>query len=88
MVTRTQSALRRGKMETTVSTLIDYFIATKRTEGLSDKTVAWYEWLLRKFAASLKDEHLASLALQDARDFVASLQSRQTRYEDHPRAPV
>lgn len=86
MAGRTANALRREKMEITVPTLVDYFIATKKTEGLSPKTVSWYEWLLGKFCAWLPDKRLISLTVQDARDFIASLQARTSRYVNHPRA--
>lgn len=84
---RLNEALRRERMEITVPTLITYFLSTKQTDNLSTVTVAWYGWLLRKFADTLEDNHLSHLTLEDARRFVASLQARVTRYVDHPVSP-
>jgi site-specific recombinase XerD len=87
MVTKTQLALRRAQMDRTVANAINDFIDAKRAENLSPKTLHWYRWLLEKFAASLDDQRLASLSLAQARVFVAELQARNTRYEDHPISP-
>ena len=74
-------------MELTLTELTDSFCATKLTEGLSPKTVTWYKWLLGKFIATLPEDKLPAFTLQATRDFVASLQARETRYENHPFSP-
>lgn len=78
--------LRREKMESTLSALIDTFIMAKKVEGLSQKTLDWYAWLLGKFAAFLENPKLSEVSLEDSRRFVAALQERHTRYDHHPRA--
>ena len=71
-------------METTLSAYVDDFIATKKTEGRSVKTLSWYQWLLGKFCAYANDPALANFTLPMVRGFVAALQDRDTRYENHP----
>jgi hypothetical protein len=73
-------------METTLAAFVDDFIATKQAEGLSVKTIAWYRWILTRFTAAIGNPPLSQLSLADAREFVASLQGRTTRYDDHPPA--
>jgi site-specific recombinase XerD len=75
-------------MDTKISTYIAEFVATKQTEGLSPKTITWYRWLLGKFVAAVGDIRLGELTITQAREFIASLQNRTTRYEDHPKAHV
>jgi site-specific recombinase XerD len=74
-------------MDTTLSTLVDDFVATKQTEGLSAKTLNWYRWILGKFTDALGNPKLAELNIQEARNFIAGLQSRTSRYDNHPRIP-
>ena len=49
MANRSDELRRREKMETPLTTLIDLFTATKRIEGKSPKTIAWYTDFLRKY---------------------------------------
>ena len=77
-------------MEITLPTLIDLFLTTKQTEGRSPKTISWYREMLTRFARYVGDESEAKLhdiGLDDARAFVAYLQQRTTRYQDHPYKP-
>ncbi len=74
-------------MELTLPSLVDEFIAAKQIEGRSAKTLSWYRWLLGKFSASMTDNRLPNFTLASARDFVAGLQARTTRYEHHPISP-
>ncbi len=88
MPTRTQTLIRREKMETPFATLIDLFLATKKTEGKSPKTITWYGEFLRKFLEYLGTEaKIGDFTLDSARSFVAHLQSRTCRFENHPLSP-
>jgi site-specific recombinase XerD len=78
--------VRRRIMDTTLSTYISEFVATKQTEGLSAKTISWYRWLLEKFSEAAGNPCLADLTIASAREFIAGLQSRNSRYENHPKA--
>jgi site-specific recombinase XerD len=70
---------------TALPTLIDLYAATKETEGKAKKTVSWYRWMLGKFAAFVGDAAtIKDVNLQNARAFIASQQSRTSRYDDHP----
>lgn len=85
---RTQEILRREKLETTIPALIDLFAATKQTENKSKATVAWYRQRLGNFARFMGEgASLPELTIHSARAFVASLQDRENRYEDHPIVP-
>ncbi|OQB24521.1 MAG: Tyrosine recombinase XerD [Chloroflexi bacterium ADurb.Bin180] len=87
MGTRTRQILRREKMEITISTLLELFLATKSTEGRSDRTIGWYKEKLGPFVRYLGNGHdalLPNLNLERARAFVASLQERDSRFAEHP----
>lgn len=74
-------------MDTTLTTLIDLFAATKQTEGQSSATIEWYRGKLAAFAEFLGNGHVATIrdiTLSSARAFVASLQEKDILYEDHP----
>jgi site-specific recombinase XerD len=86
---RTQDILRREKMETTLPVLLDLFIATKQTEGRTRNTTSTYRKRISVFIAFLGDApKLPELNLANARAFVAELQDRNTRYDDHPITPT
>ncbi len=75
-------------METTIPTLIDLFVATKQTENKSRATVAWYRQRLGNFSRYLGDAPaLPEMTIHSARAFIASLQERTTRYQNHPLVP-
>jgi integrase/recombinase XerC/integrase/recombinase XerD len=75
-------------METTIPVLIDLFAATKQTENKSKATVAWYRQRLGNFSRFVGEEAtLPQLNINTARAFIASLQDRTSRYEDHPIVP-
>jgi len=78
-------------MDTTVDRLIEYFVLTKQVEGKSAKTVEWYTGMLGQFYKFLSsDGHstcIHDLMLEDGRDFIAFLQGRTKRFENHPYAP-
>lgn len=89
MASKTDELLRREKMDTSLATLIDLFAATKRTEGKTDKTISWYTAFLLQFLAFVGEAaSIADFSLPNARAFVAHLQSRDTRFENHPKSPA
>ena len=89
MVSRTEQILRREKMETTLPTLIELFVATKQIEGRSQKTTTWYRKMLTAFSRFLGDgARIRDITLSNARSFVASLQAKNTKYDGHPITPV
>ncbi len=91
MKTRSFRQAKVDKMDTTVDRLIEYFVLTKQMEGRSAKTVEWYTGMLGQFYKFLSsDGHstaIRDLMLEDGRDFIAFLQGRTTRFENHPYAP-
>jgi site-specific recombinase XerD len=89
MVSRTEQVLRREKMEATLPSLIDLFVATKKTEGKSRKTVTWYSEMLDKFSRFVgTDGRIQDITLDNGRAFVAHLQDRTTRFNGHPKSHV
>lgn len=87
MVTRTQASLRRRRMEITLQQAISLFIVAKETEGRSRKTTEWYRNMLERFGEQTEDGPdglLRKVGIEQARNFVASLQSKESRYENHP----
>jgi site-specific recombinase XerD len=86
MEARTVAILRRERMDTALSVLIDLFAATKEIEGKSPRTIRWYLGMLESFANFLGEGSSANdLTLDNGRAFVASLRARSVRYVDHPR---
>ena len=71
-------------MEITLSDTIDLFVITKTTEGRSPKTTSWYRDMLTHFCDYLGNPKLAQVSIDDARRFVAHLQARETKWENHP----
>ena len=87
MKTKTVELLRRERMDTKLSTLIDLFVATKQTEGRSDATIRWYRDKLVRFSDFLgkgEDATISDVSLASARAFVASLQTQTEAYVNHP----
>lgn len=69
--------------------LIKLFIDTRATENKSRETIIWYRKRLGHFASFVGDKAVVrDLNLTNARAFVASLQARNSRYQDHPIAPT
>lgn len=86
-MSRTRQILRREKMEMSLGQAIDLFIMAKETEGRSHETTRWYRNMLGRFAHHMPNglnQTLHSVGLDDARSFVAELQSRDSRYLEHP----
>lgn len=87
---RTQTMLRRERMEVTLATLIDLFLATKQTEGKSPRTISWYRDFLSRFMRFTTNGHetrLREISIDTAREFIASLQSQTARFVGHPKHP-
>jgi len=89
MATEEETILRRRAMELTLPTLVDLFLATKQTEGMTSKTIGWYRQKLGKFVTFMDDgATLEDFDLNAARAFVAHLQGRKQIFDDHPYRPV
>jgi site-specific recombinase XerD len=84
----TKEALRRERMEIALPTLVELFVTTKQTEGRSQRTQEWYRTQLGRFVEFVGEVKLPDLNVDDARRFVAHLQSQETQFEDHPLRPV
>ena len=87
MVSRTETILRRERMESRLPDLIESFLATKQVEGRSPKTISWYRANLTRFSEYAGHPALKDLTVDLARRFVAHLQSKTVRYEGHPKHP-
>ena len=88
MGVRSTEILRREKMTIAVSQLMELFLATKRTEGKSTKTIDWYRQKLSSFVAFLGETaSLPRFTIDEARAFIASLQARERKFEGHPWRP-
>ncbi|MHB1357014.1 MAG: tyrosine-type recombinase/integrase, partial [Anaerolineae bacterium] len=76
-------------MEITLPNLVDLFASTKQTEGRSPSTIEWYKYRLAQFLSfEGQGTRLIDLNIANVRAFIASLQARTTRFENHPLAPV
>lgn len=76
----------RDKAALPLTTLIELFIVSKQIEGRSQKTLIWYKANLKAFAEYATDSApptLQDFTLDQARGFVAHLQNRTTRYDNH-----
>jgi site-specific recombinase XerD len=75
-------------MEATLERLIELLLVSKQVAGRSKRTIGWYEERLGTYVKWLRKRGckgvLSDLNLQNARAFIQELQSRETRYEDHP----
>jgi site-specific recombinase XerD len=85
---KTAATLRREMMDNLLATYIELFVSTKKTEGLASKTTDWYSSILTKFDEYLDHPKLSQVSINEAREFIASLQQRTTRYNGHPKHPV
>ena len=73
------------KMQLTPYQLSEMFLATKGTEGKSRNTIIWYKQMLNHYFEFLgRGSTLKDININTARDFIASMQARTVRYEDHP----
>lgn len=88
MGAKSVAILRREKMEITLATLIDLFLATKQTEGKTTKTLSWYRQKLEAFDQFLGgNAPLKEVNLAQARAFIAHLQGKETKFDGHPFRP-
>lgn len=78
---------KRERMEITLPTLLEYYVNSKKIKGCSPKTLIAIRSILERFIRFLeKQEHslkLSEVAIDDAREYVASLQGKITKYEGH-----
>lgn len=75
-------------MEITFPALIDLFAATKQVEDKRPKTISWYTSMLRPFSRFLGEgATIKDMTIHNARAFIASLEERTSRYDDHPLSP-
>jgi site-specific recombinase XerD len=81
---KTATLLRRERMEMTLEQAIDLFLATKQTEGRSPKTIRWYHDMLTRFSEYLASPKLQDVSVDQARLFIASLQEKTSKWDDHP----
>ena len=66
MGVRAVDVLRRERMEITLSTLTELFLATKQTEGKTQKTIGWYREKLSKFGKFIGDFQAVQFQLAQA----------------------
>lgn len=78
---------KRERMEITLPTLLEYYVNSKKIKGCSNKTLIAIRSILERFIRFLeKREHslkLSEVTIEDAREYVASLQGKITKYEGH-----
>lgn len=63
--------------------MVDNFILSLKADGCSPRTLEWYEEKLRRLERWL-EKPIDQASIQDLRRFVAHLQERRERYENHP----
>ncbi|MEI2691569.1 MAG: tyrosine-type recombinase/integrase [Anaerolineae bacterium] len=91
MAPRTTKPPSKTKADFSLPTLIELFILSKQIEGRSPKTLSWYQANLTRFSDFLAGEHtptLQEITLDNARTFVAHLQGKSTRYDEHHMRPT
>lgn len=91
MAPRTTKPPSKTKADFSLPTLIELFILSKQIEGRSPKTLSWYQANLTRFSDFLTGEQVPTLqeiTLDNARNFVAHLQGKSTRYADHHMRPT
>ncbi len=74
-------------MEILLTTLLDYYLTSKKLKGCSPKTLISMQSILNRFVHFLQARghslKLVDVTLQDARDFSASLNGKVTKFEGH-----
>ena len=91
MAGRTTQSRGKTKADMALPTLIELFILSKQIEGRSPKTLSWYQANLERFAGFMTNGHaptLHDITLDEARAFVAHLQGKTTRFDDHHMRPT
>ncbi len=83
---------KKERMQITLPTLIEYYVATKQVKGCSKKTLLGLNSNLGKFVRFLGQTghslKLADLTIHNARAFITSLQGTVTKYEGHTLTPA
>ena len=89
MPAKQSERMRREMSTTTLGTMIDFYGADMRLKNRTTDSINSNLGHLRRFAehAGGRDLKLSRITPEIARDYVAWLQSRQTRYEHHPNRP-
>jgi len=67
-----------------VAEAVEVFLDAKIADGVSDATVRWYGSRLRRFARFVKNCALEDVDRMRVRQFLVSLRSQRTLYQDHP----
>lgn len=63
-----------------VDSALKNFLLAKRADGLSGKTVIWYERMLNPFALKFQGEAIENITANQMRHYVVSLRERGSRY--------
>ncbi len=92
MMSRKSEGLRnKERMQITIPTLLEYYFESKKAKGCSKKTLVAIRSVLERFRRFLEARghslKLDDLTIEDARAYVASLQGRITKYDDHKLVP-
>src|SRR3990172_4214441 len=80
------------KTDTALEALYKTFELYKRSEGLSDRTVVWYQEKLREYLRWLLEHghstKLADFTIDLVREFELHLQTKETKHERNPFVPT
>jgi site-specific recombinase XerD len=78
---------KHERMEITLSTLLEYYNTSKKVKGCSNKTLIGIRSVVERFMRFLQKRNhslkLSDLTIEDARDYVVSLQGKVIKYEGH-----
>ncbi|MBI5031751.1 MAG: tyrosine-type recombinase/integrase [Chloroflexi bacterium] len=84
---KSEALRKRERMQIKISTLLDYYLTTKKVKGCSPKTIVAIRSVMERFIRFLEGrEHslkLVDLSIEDARAYVVSLQGKVTKYPGH-----
>ena len=78
---------KMGKNHIPISSLIDQYILTCRTEGKTFSTLRGYKEKLRRFLGWEETAKLGNFTVEMVRDYISHLQSAR-KYEGHPVNPT
>lgn len=74
-------------MTVSLHAAIDEYLLSCRAESLSPHTITWYASILRTFQTTLPTSDLASITPTMIRQYIVTLQARDTRYPNAPQKP-
>ena len=84
MSRRSEILRKRERMEITLSILLEHYVTSKKIRGCSNKTLIAVRSIMGRFIRFLQQRNhslkQADLTIGDARDYVASLQGKVTKY--------